>query len=150
MPASSTPVSVIILKVEPGGCTLFRPMPATAVISPVEGRITTMPPSWPPRAVTAARCSAGEIVVRTAVPRRAGGKRRLALEHLPVAQAGECQGARPGDRRRPLSGTVAPADRQGEGEGERAEQPRAHAHGHLEGVTGGAARSAGHPPRERG
>ncbi len=42
------------------------PSPATARIWPVLGCIATTPPSCPPSAVTAARCTAGEIVVRTA------------------------------------------------------------------------------------
>ena len=41
-------------------------MPATARICPVDGCIATIPPSCEPSAVTAARCSRGETVVRTA------------------------------------------------------------------------------------
>ena len=56
---------VTILNVDPGGCRLSRPMPATARICPLEGAIATIPPNWPPSAATAARCSAGETVLRT-------------------------------------------------------------------------------------
>ena len=83
----------------------------------------------------------------TMKPRR---KRGVARELLAVAQTGERQGTRPGDRGRPLAGAVAAGDRQVEGERERAEQARAHAHGNLDGVRGGVARGAGHPPREGG
>ncbi len=42
--AASTPVVVIILNVEPGGCSPSRPMPATARICPLAGCIATTPP----------------------------------------------------------------------------------------------------------
>ena len=60
-------MSVIILNVEPGGWRSSRPIPATARICPVAGAIATIPPSWPPRAVTAACCTDGDTVVRTAL-----------------------------------------------------------------------------------
>ncbi len=66
--ASSAAVSVTILKVDPGGCRSSIPMPATARIAPLAGSNATTPPNCPPRASTAARCTPGEMVVRTAPP----------------------------------------------------------------------------------
>ena len=68
--AARAPESVMILNVEPGGCRPSRPIPATARISPVAGTIATTPPSWLPRALTAAAWTEGEIDVRTALPAR--------------------------------------------------------------------------------
>jgi hypothetical protein len=59
-------VAVIILNVDPGGCSPEKPMPAKPSISPVRGWIATTPPSRPPSAVTAACSTGSEIVVRTA------------------------------------------------------------------------------------
>ena len=62
--AISTPETVTILKVDPGGCRPSRPIPATARICP-EGRIRTTPPYWDPSAATVSCCSAGEMLVCT-------------------------------------------------------------------------------------
>jgi hypothetical protein len=55
----------MIFIVDPGGCSPENGIPANARISPVRGRSATTPPSRPASAVTAARSTAGEIVVRT-------------------------------------------------------------------------------------
>ena len=44
IPAASAPVAVMILNVEPGGCTDVNAIPAAASIAPVRGFITVMPP----------------------------------------------------------------------------------------------------------
>jgi len=69
--ASSTPVSVMILNVEPGGCSSESGAPAAASSSPVDGAITTIPPVLVPSSATASACSDGEIEVRTSAPARA-------------------------------------------------------------------------------
>ena len=67
---SSTPASVTILNVEPGGCRPEKAIPASARISPVRGRTTATPPRRAPFATSAARCTAGSIDDRTAVAGR--------------------------------------------------------------------------------
>ncbi len=47
-------------------------MPATARTSPVDGSIATIPPYWPPSAVTAACWIAGETELRTGGAARGG------------------------------------------------------------------------------
>ena len=68
----SEALSVIILKVEPGGWGAETASPARASTSPVRGRMTATPPSCPPSAAVAARWTLGRMVVRTLWPRRTG------------------------------------------------------------------------------
>ena len=65
IPACSAAVAVMIFIVEPGGCTAEKAMPAAASSAPVRGFITAIPAYWPPSEATAARSSAGSIVVLT-------------------------------------------------------------------------------------
>ena len=69
-PACSTPLTVTILNVDPGGCSASKAMPATASTWPLAGSSAITPPYWPPSALTAALCNVGEIVVRTVLPAR--------------------------------------------------------------------------------
>ncbi len=66
LPSSSAAVAVMILKVDPGGCSPLNAMPAAARISPLRGFIATTPPRRPASASTAACWTCSEIVVRTA------------------------------------------------------------------------------------
>ena len=70
--ASSTPVSVTILNVEPGGWSSDSGRPAAASSSPLAGSITTIaePYGAPASSVVASACSVGEIDVRTFSPAR--------------------------------------------------------------------------------
>ena len=69
-PAASAPDRVMILNVEPGGCGADTARPASASTEPSRGRTTATPPSLPPSAAAAARCSPGRMVAWTERPRR--------------------------------------------------------------------------------
>ena len=72
----------------------------------MRGSSATTPPSWPPSAVTAARCTLGEIVVRTAC---AGCGDGVASTRAPAEQlaAGRSAQATSSARSRPLVPTIA-------------------------------------------
>ena len=81
MCASSTPVSVMILNVEPGGCRLFEADPRDGEDLPGRGLHRDDPArAATPSAVTAACCTAGEIARAHGVAPRAARR----CEHAPA------------------------------------------------------------------
>ena len=105
-PASSAPVSVTILNVEPGGCRPLRTRcRRRARISPVRGRIATTPPRRPASAVTAASLRPR---ARSSCGRRAPGRGALSASTRAAGAAGRRRGARRGARRRSARSPLMP------------------------------------------
>ena len=102
---ASTPVTVTILKVDPGGCRLSRPMPATARICPVEGA------SRRSRRLAAERGHRGALHRggdRAANGRRAGAGRDATRARACPREQLAARGSRAGGRRAPARGRSRP------------------------------------------